>query len=335
MRKSAIALTCVLYALGLLVVLAPCLAQDDSGSDRPTQNLEDEALRSLLGESDKPAEAPEPARPAREATTRPAPRETAREREQPRETEQADEPAREVTRSRPVERDAERDSRRSAPADTAVPTVPSDDGEDLSEDDRDLTADEEDAPEVDETTVPLSDYRPPTSSPGATYDDAAAPTEETPAEPSETEEPKGGSPASTIVISLIILAVLLVALAAIVGIMAAQRANRSMQHVPAAAPAAGHDVWAYLSAPGVPDIPVQQGSFVIGSDSSCDLRLADPKASPTHARIDETDNGWILTDLRSVNGTYLNGERIASPVSLQEGDQIQMGDIVVTFNLYE
>jgi hypothetical protein len=234
-----------------------------------------------------------------------------------------------------VERDSERESRRGEPSDTAVPTVPSDDGADLSEDSSDLNAVEDDAPEVDDTSVPLSDYRPPTASPGATYGDAAAPAEETPAEPTETEEPKGGSPASTIVISLIILAVLLVALAAIVGIMAAQRANRTMQHVPAASPGATQDVWAYLSAPGVPDIPVQQGSFVIGSDSSCDLRLADPKASPTHARIDETENGWVLTDLRSVNGTYLNGERIASPVSLQEGDEIQMGDIVVTFSLYE
>lgn len=147
--------------------------------------------------------------------------------------------------------------------------------------------------------------------------------------------PAGASAGTAIIIGLIVLAVLLVALAAVVGVMAAQRA-RPVEHVPAAVVggAGAAQGWAYLSAPEAPNISLHKSPFIIGSSPSCDLRLADPKASPQHARIEHTPDGYVLIDMNSLNGTYLNGERIASPVSLRPGDQIRMGDIVVTFEIY-
>jgi len=141
------------------------------------------------------------------------------------------------------------------------------------------------------------------------------------------------SPGTAIIIGLIVLAALLVALAAVVGFMAAQR-TRPVETAAAAVGAAAQSGWAYLSAPEAPNISLHKSPFIIGSSPSCDLRLADPKASPQHARIEHTADGYILTDMNSLNGTYLNGERIASPVSLRPGDQVRMGDIVVTFEIY-
>lgn len=298
--------------------------------DSSPAELENEALRSLLGQEEEKAE-PEEEPVARPARTAPAeetsPRETTQEPTRP---EQGD-----ITESAPRPRERVRPrTTRPYTSDSAVPEVPVtvDDEEDFER-----ATEETEAPDEPAVTpvAPLSDYRSPFSGGDEeAYDqpkeeEEPAPAEETSAEKTEKQQ---GSPASAVIIGLIALAVLLVGLAAVVGIMAAQRAPREAAPL-AAAPA--NTGWAYLTAPEAPDIPISTSSFVMGSDRDCDLRLADPKASPHHARIDETDDGWVLVDLGSVNGTYLNGERIASPVTLRPGDEIQMGDIVVNFEVYQ
>lgn len=140
------------------------------------------------------------------------------------------------------------------------------------------------------------------------------------------------SPASAILIGVLVLAGLLVAAAVVVTVLNSNK-TPAAEGMPATPPVAVASVpeYAYLTAPDAPNIPVAAPPFVMGSSPSCDLRLADPKASPQHAEIDRTDEGWLLTDLGSLNGTFLNGERIASPVILQAGDELRMGDIVVHF----
>ncbi len=140
------------------------------------------------------------------------------------------------------------------------------------------------------------------------------------------------SPASAILIGVLVLAGLLVAAAVVVTVLNSNKTPAPEEMAAAAAVAAAPvPEYAYLTAPDAPNIPVSAAPFVMGSSPSCDLRLADPKASPQHAEIDRTDEGWLLTDLGSLNGTFLNGERIASPVLLQAGDEVRMGDIVVNF----
>jgi hypothetical protein len=187
------------------------------------------------------------------------------------------------------------------------------------------------APTVPVTPPPVDYHSPSTAPPAppATSESANATASQNP------PAPGGASAGTAIIIGLIVLAVLLVALAAVVGVMAAQRA-RAVEHIPVA-PTAGPGVppgWAYLSAPEAPNITIHKSPFIMGSAPNCDLRLADPKASPQHARIEHTPDGYVLIDMNSLNGTYLNGERIASPVTLRPGDQIRMGDIVVTFEIY-
>lgn len=173
---------------------------------------------------------------------------------------------------------------------------------------------------------PLGDYR----APEAEATEAPLGAEEANAllaDPAPAPAPS--SAPTVIIIGLIALGVLLVALAAVVGVMASQRSE------PTAAPGAAGHTWAYLTAPDAPNISLQKAPFLIGSSPSSDLRLADPKASPEHARIDRSSAGYVLTDLGSANGTLLNGERIGSPVTLRSGDEIRMGDIVVSFEIQE
>lgn len=65
--------------------------------------------------------------------------------------------------------------------------------------------------------------------------------------------------------------------------------------------------------------------LLIGRDENADLPLGDPGASRRHASVVRTLSGRILIrDLRSINGTYLNGHRIGRSY-LSDGDQLRIG----------
>jgi pSer/pThr/pTyr-binding forkhead associated (FHA) protein len=65
-------------------------------------------------------------------------------------------------------------------------------------------------------------------------------------------------------------------------------------------------------------------SVVIGRSAECDLRLQHRSVSRRHARLFLTDGDWFLSDLRSTNGTLVNGKRIANRW-LKSGDLIRIG----------
>lgn len=64
--------------------------------------------------------------------------------------------------------------------------------------------------------------------------------------------------------------------------------------------------------------------FLIGRDPTCDLSLQDRQISRFHARIRFRDGSYILEDLDSKNGTHVNGSTIEGPVTLQDGDEVQI-----------
>lgn len=68
-------------------------------------------------------------------------------------------------------------------------------------------------------------------------------------------------------------------------------------------------------------------SLVFGRDSSCDVRVNDDQyVSPRHIRISELANGtFVIQDIGSTNGTYLNGRKIYSRTILVKGDIVQIG----------
>jgi pSer/pThr/pTyr-binding forkhead associated (FHA) protein len=61
------------------------------------------------------------------------------------------------------------------------------------------------------------------------------------------------------------------------------------------------------------------------------MRLTDPKVSRRHLALDASAQGLRLTDLGSTNGSRLNGRRIDGSEVLREGDEIELGESVMTF----
>lgn len=66
--------------------------------------------------------------------------------------------------------------------------------------------------------------------------------------------------------------------------------------------------------------------ITVGRSTSCAIPINNRYLSRTHAEIVSDGDGWVLRDAGSVNGTYVNGTRIQSPVRLGPGDHIQLGD---------
>ena len=65
-------------------------------------------------------------------------------------------------------------------------------------------------------------------------------------------------------------------------------------------------------------------TLVLGRDSTCDIVIPDRQVSRYHARVTPTNEGMILEDLGSKNGTHCNGTPITSPMVLQDGDVVQI-----------
>jgi DNA-binding NtrC family response regulator/pSer/pThr/pTyr-binding forkhead associated (FHA) protein len=71
------------------------------------------------------------------------------------------------------------------------------------------------------------------------------------------------------------------------------------------------------------------GRLLLGRSPSADVQLVDGKVSREHCRIDATGARAMIEDLASQNGTYVNGEAIARPTPLAEGDEIALGDTLL------
>jgi len=68
----------------------------------------------------------------------------------------------------------------------------------------------------------------------------------------------------------------------------------------------------------------------VGRDPSSDFLLADSRVSARHALFHWTGNDWLLVDLRSKNGTYVNGTRV-NEIPLQSEDWLSFGGLLARF----
>ncbi len=75
-------------------------------------------------------------------------------------------------------------------------------------------------------------------------------------------------------------------------------------------------------------------SVVIGR-ANADVNLGDRDVSRKHARLEIGAHGFLLEDLRSVNGTLLNGRRVVGKVAINVGDRIQLGHTVLVFTIHD
>jgi len=76
---------------------------------------------------------------------------------------------------------------------------------------------------------------------------------------------------------------------------------------------------------------LESGPTLIGRATYHPVVLDDEKVSATHSRIDVDDDGALLTDLGSTNGTHVNGQLISGPVRLEAGDTIRVGNTVFVY----
>ena len=78
------------------------------------------------------------------------------------------------------------------------------------------------------------------------------------------------------------------------------------------------------------EYPFNKESMTIGRKQGNDICIDNLAVSGYHARIDKTDHQYILTDLQSTNGTFVNDKKISSH-KLRHGDNIIIGKHVLLF----
>jgi len=86
-------------------------------------------------------------------------------------------------------------------------------------------------------------------------------------------------------------------------------------------------------------IPLEREEVIMGRALEADVRINDTKTSRKHARInaikDEDNNTtYVLTDLSSRSGTFLNGQKVRQE-TLQNGDKITIGEHILRFEFLD
>jgi two-component system nitrogen regulation response regulator NtrX len=72
----------------------------------------------------------------------------------------------------------------------------------------------------------------------------------------------------------------------------------------------------------------------IGRDANIEVPINDSKASRCHVEIQNKEGAYVMRDLKSKNGTMVNGTSVTA-LTLQEGDQIQIGETRIAFSLQD
>ena len=75
-------------------------------------------------------------------------------------------------------------------------------------------------------------------------------------------------------------------------------------------------------------VPID-GPVVIGRSADADITIADSFVSSRHARVTPSAGGPVVEDLKSTNGTVVNGATVTRPLTLKKGDRVTLGDVVL------
>ena len=65
--------------------------------------------------------------------------------------------------------------------------------------------------------------------------------------------------------------------------------------------------------------------ILIGRAASSDLMIGDEFASSMHAKLVLVGEDWVLQDLNSTNGTFLDGKKVTTPATIRAGMNIRIG----------
>src|SRR5258705_5185009 len=73
-------------------------------------------------------------------------------------------------------------------------------------------------------------------------------------------------------------------------------------------------------------VPLVREEITIGRQDGNTIKLSERNVSRRHARLKKDNGSLLIEDLGSYNGVRVNGERIAGPTRIKEGDLIEIGD---------
>jgi hypothetical protein len=79
-------------------------------------------------------------------------------------------------------------------------------------------------------------------------------------------------------------------------------------------------------------IPLTEPEYLLGRHRENNIQLTDPGVSGFHARIYRGPEGYVIEDLKSRNGTWLNGARVYV-ATLSSGDRVHLGQIDLTYEV--
>lgn len=86
-----------------------------------------------------------------------------------------------------------------------------------------------------------------------------------------------------------------------------------------------------LAGPGAPRrFPLDLDEIVVGRSLQAHVAIDSSSISRRHLRIHREGAEYVMTDLESANGVYLNGVKAHSAI-LREGDQLQIGDVIFRY----
>jgi len=79
-------------------------------------------------------------------------------------------------------------------------------------------------------------------------------------------------------------------------------------------------------------VPVAESGAGIGRDSGNPVQLSLPEVSKQHAFLQRTSKGWLIRDLDSRNGLFVNGSKVREAV-LKDGDRLMIGPYTLVFEI--
>ncbi|MFH2038430.1 MAG: FHA domain-containing protein [Chloroflexota bacterium] len=75
--------------------------------------------------------------------------------------------------------------------------------------------------------------------------------------------------------------------------------------------------------------PLEGHEIMIGRETSCNIMINDTEVSRKHARLIRQSMGYLLEDLGSTNGTFINGQRLLEPLLLHGGESVSLSENII------
>jgi diguanylate cyclase (GGDEF)-like protein len=77
--------------------------------------------------------------------------------------------------------------------------------------------------------------------------------------------------------------------------------------------------------------PLTDRKLIIGRGDDCEIRLVDHSVSRRHALIEQSDDGYYVTDQNSTNGTFVNDKQLDDACLLRDGDYLRVGNCLYRY----